>query len=197
MKLGGDVMKGDEVTILLDRIESVKTFLNKGCDVDKVIKDKNLSAARVNIKDNITKICVYEKGNLKQEIDVSIGLEEFKIDDDNKIVYINEEIRDLGRLYGLNLTVGDTVDVNKVRGLCKILVKVITAAINLNDYSWGFSRLIVGGNELFENDYRPNKIIITGFTSDDIVEDNQYDNLFKNKNIAPILYQEINNYSIV
>lgn len=189
-------MKYENVNVLVDITKSMKTFLSNKQDMDQMIRDKNMSIARLNIYDDITKICVYEKGILKQEVCIGIGKNQVKIDKDNKISYISNDIRDLGRLYGFNLSIGDEINIDEIRGLCKILANVIKASINLNDYSWGFSKLIVGGKELLENDYRPNKIIITGFSSNEVL--NQSDSeVFENGNIASLLYEEISNYNEV
>ena len=67
--------------------------------------------------------------------------------------------------------------------------------IHLNDYSWGFSKMVINGGKSFEEDFSPNIIIFTGIASKYIFADKQED-VFMDGNLGMLLYQEINNCNI-
>ena len=64
-------------------------------------------------------------------------------------------------------------NVEKIRGLCKILANIMITTIHMNDYSWGFSKMVIKGKKSFEQDFCPNLIIFTGIASKYIFNKNE------------------------
>ena len=191
-------MKDKFVNIVIDKNEGSRFLVSDDRSIDTVdlSNDKQTSIARINIKDDITTVCRYENGESKGTISLNIGKEQVKIDSSsNKITYVDNNIRDLARLYSIDLNEGETTDVEKIRGLCKILADIMITTIHLSDYSWGFSKMVINGRKSFEEDFSPSIIIFTGIAAKYIFNKNEK-NVFEDGNIGMLLCQEINNYSI-
>ena len=191
-------MKDKFVNIVIDKNEGSRYLVSEDNSIDTVnlSNDKQISIARINIKDDVTTVCLYENGESKGTISLNIGTKQVKIDSNsNKIIYVDKDIRDLARLYSINLNEGETTNVEKIRGLCKILANIMITTIHMNDYSWGFSKMVIKGKKSFEQDFCPNLIIFTGIASKYIFNKNE-ENVFADGNIGMLLCQEINNYSI-
>ena len=133
-------MKDKFVNIVIDKNEGSRFLVSEDNSIDTVnlSNDKQISIARINIKDDVTTVCLYENGESKGTISLNIGTKQVKIDSNsNKIIYVDKDIRDLARLYSINLNEGETTNVEKIRGLCKILANIMITTIHMNDYSWG------------------------------------------------------------
>lgn len=190
-------MNNKFVSIVIDKEEGSRFLVSDDRSIDTVdlSNDKQTSIARINIKDDITTVCRYENGESKGTISLNIGKEQVKIDSSsNKITYVDNNIRDLARLYSIDLNEGETTDVEKIRGLCKILADIMITTIHLSDYSWGFSKMVINGRRSFEEDFSPSIIIFTGIAAKYIFNKNEK-NVFEDGNIGMLLCQEINNYS--
>ena len=190
-------MNNKFVSIVIDKEEGSRFLVSDDRSIDTVdlSNDKQTSIARINIKDDITTVCRYENGESKGTISLNIGKEQVKIDSSsNKITYVDNNIRDLARLYSIDLNEGETTDVEKIRGLCKILADIMITTIHLSDYSWGFSKMVINGRKSFEEDFSPSIIIFTGIAAKYIFNKNEK-NVFEDGNIGMLLCQEINNYS--
>ena len=190
-------MNNKFVSIVIDKEEGSRFLVSDDRSIDTVdlSNDKQISIARINIKDDITTVCRYENGESKGTISLNIGKEQVKIDSSsNKITYVDNNIRDLARLYSIDLNEGETTDVEKIRGLCKILADIMITTIHLSDYSWGFSKMVINGRKSFEEDFTPSIIIFTGIAAKYIFNKNEK-NVFEDGNIGMLLCQEINNYS--
>ena len=190
-------MNNKFVSIVIDKEECSRFLVSDDRSIDTVdlSNDKQTSIARINIKDDITTVCRYENGESKGTISLNIGKEQVKIDSSsNKITYVDNNIRDLARLYSIDLNEGETTDVEKIRGLCKILADIMITTIHLSDYSWGFSKMVINGRKSFEEDFSPSIIIFTGIAAKYIFNKNEK-NVFEDGNIGMLLCQEINNYS--
>ena len=190
-------MNNKFVSIVIDKEEGSRFLVSDDRSIDTVdlSNDKQTSIARINIKDDITTVCRYENGESKGTISLNIGKEQVKIDSSsNKITYVDNNIRDLARLYSIDLNEGETTDVEKIRGLCKILADIMITTIHLSDYSWGFSKMVINGRKSFEEDFSPSIIIFTGIAPKYIFNKNEK-NVFEDGNIGMLLCQEINNYS--
>ena len=190
-------MNNKFVSIVIDKEEGSRFLVSDDRSIDTVdlSNDKQTSIARINIKDDITTVCRYENGESKGTISLNIGKEQVKIDSSsNKITYVDNNIRDLARLYSIDLNEGETTDVEKIRGLCKILADIMITTIHLSDYSWGFSKMVINGRKTFEEDFSPSIIIFTGIAAKYIFNKNEK-NVFEDGNIGMLLCQEINNYS--
>ena len=200
MFLGGKIMNEKFVNMVIDKSEGSR-FLVSDKSIDTInlsnlSSDRQTSIARINIKDEVTTVCLYQNGKSKGTISLNIGVDQVKIDSNsNTITYLNNDIRDLARLYNINLQEGEITDVDKIRGLCKILADIMITTIHLNDYSWGFSKMVINGGKSFEEDFSPNIIIFTGIASKYIFADKQED-AFIDGNLGMLLYQEINNCNI-
>ncbi len=193
----GKIMNNKFVSIVIDKEEGSRFLVSDDRSIDTVdlSNDKQTSIARINIKDDITTVCRYENGESKGTISLNIGKEQVKIDSSsNKITYVDNNIRDLARLYSIDLNEGETTDVEKIRGLCKILADIMITTIHLSDYSWGFSKMVINGRKSFEEDFSPSIIIFTGIAAKYIFNKNEK-NVFEDGNIGMLLCQEINNYS--
>lgn len=190
-------MNNKFVSIVIDKEEGSRFLVSDDRSIDTVdlSNEKQTSIARINIKDDITTVCRYENGESKGTISLNIGKEQVKIDSSsNKITYVDNNIRDLARLYSIDLNEGETTDVEKIRGLCKILADIMITTIHLSDYSWGFSKIVINGRKSFEEDFSPSIIIFTGIAAKYIFNKNEK-NVFEDGNIGMLLCQEINNYS--
>ena len=190
-------MNNKFVSIVIDKEEGSRFLVSDDRSIDTVdlSNDKQTSIARINIKDDITTVCRYENGESKGTISLNIGKEQVKIDSSsNKITYVDNNIRDLARLYSIDLNEGETTDVEKIRGLCKILADIMITTIHLSYYSWGFSKMVINGRKSFEEDFSPSIIIFTGIAAKYIFNKNEK-NVFEDGNIGMLLCQEINNYS--
>ena len=190
-------MNNKFISIVIDKEEGSRFLVSDDRSIDTVdlSNDKQTSIARINIKDDITTVCRYENGESKGTISLNIGKEQVKIDSSsNKITYVDNNIRDLARLYSIDLNEGETTDVEKIRGLCKILADIMITTIHLSDYSWGFSKIVINGRKSFEEDFSPSIIIFTGIAAKYIFNKNEK-NVFEDGNIGMLLCQEINNYS--
>ena len=190
-------MNNKFVSMVIDKEEGSRFLVSDDRSIDTVdlSNDKQTSIARINIKDDITTVCRYENGESKGTISLNIGKEQVKIDSSsNKITYVDNNIRDLARLYSIDLNEGETTDVEKIRGLCKILADIMITTIHLSDYSWGFSKMVINGRKSFEEDFSPSIIIFTGIAAKYIFNKNEK-NVFEDGNIGMLLCQEINNYS--
>lgn len=190
-------MNNKFVSIVIDKEEGSRFLVSDDRSIDTVdlSNDKQTSIARINIKDDITTVCRYENGESKGTISLNIGKEQVKIDSSsNKITYVDNNIRDLARLYSIDLNEGETTDVEKIRGLCKILADIMITTIHLSDYSWGFLKMVINGRKSFEEDFSPSIIIFTGIAAKYIFNKNEK-NVFEDGNIGMLLCQEINNYS--
>lgn len=190
-------MNNKFVSIVIDKEEGSRFLVSDDRSIDTVdlSNDKQTSIARINIKDDITTVCRYENGESKGTISLNIGKEQVKIDSSsNKITYVDNNIRDLARLYSIDLNEGETTDVEKIRGLCKILADIMITTIHLSDYSWGFSKMVINGRKSFEEDFSPSIIIFTGIAAKYIFNKNEK-NVFEDGDIGMLLCQEINNYS--
>ena len=190
-------MNNKFVSIVIVKEEGSRFLVSDDRSIDTVdlSNDKQTSIARINIKDDITTVCRYENGESKGTISLNIGKEQVKIDSSsNKITYVDNNIRDLARLYSIDLNEGETTDVEKIRGLCKILADIMITTIHLSDYSWGFSKIVINGRKSFEEDFSPSIIIFTGIAAKYIFNKNEK-NVFEDGNIGMLLCQEINNYS--
>lgn len=190
-------MNNKFVSIVIDKEEGSRFLVSDDRSIDTVdlSNDKQTSIARINVKDDITTVCRYENGESKGTISLNIGKEQVKIDSSsNKITYVDNNIRDLARLYSIDLNEGETTDVEKIRGLCKILADIMITTIHLSDYSWGFSKMVINGRKSFEEDFSPSIIIFTGIAAKYIFNKNEK-NVFEDGNIGMLLCQEINNYS--
>ena len=190
-------MNNKFVSIVIDKEEGSRFLVSDDRSIDTVdlSNDKQTSIARINIKDDITTVCRYENGESKGTISLNIGKEQVKIDSSsNKITYVDNNIRDLARLYSIDLNEGETTDVEKIRGLCKILADIMITTIHLSDYSWGFSKMVINGRKSSEEDFSPSIIIFTGIAAKYIFNKNEK-NVFEDGNIGMLLCQEINNYS--
>lgn len=191
-------MEDKFVNIVIDKNQGSRFLVSQDNSIDTVnlSNDKQISIARINIKDDVTTVCLYKNGKSKGTISLNIGIKQVEIDSNsNKIIYVDNNIRDLARLYSINLTKGETTNVEKMRTLCKILADIMITTIHMNDYSWGFSKMIINGKKSFEQDFSPNLIIFTGIASKYIFNKNDKD-VFADGNIGMLLCQEINNYSI-
>ena len=136
-------MNNKFVSIVIDKEEGSRFLVSDDRSIDTVdlSNDKQTSIARINIKDDITTVCRYENGESKGTISLNIGKEQVKIDSSsNKITYVDNNIRDLARLYSIDLNEGETTDVEKIRGLCKILADIMITTIHLSDYKNGHKR---------------------------------------------------------
>ena len=178
-------MNNKFVSIVIDKEEGSRFLVSDDRSIDTVdlSNDKQTSIARINIKDDITTVCRYENGESKGTISLNIGKEQVKIDSSsNKITYVDNNIRDLARLYSIDLNEGET------------LADIMITTIHLSDYSWGFSKMVINGRKSFEEDFSPSIIIFTGIAAKYIFNKNEK-NVFEDGNIGMLLCQEINNYS--
>ena len=102
-------MNNKFVSIVIDKEEGSRFLVSDDRSIDTVdlSNDKQTSIARINIKDDITTVCRYENGESKGTISLNIGKEQVKIDSSsNKITYVDNNIRDLARLYSIDLNEG-------------------------------------------------------------------------------------------
>lgn len=185
------------VNMVIDKSKGSKFLVSdESIDVVNLSKDRETSIARINIKDEVTTVCLYQNGKSKGIISLNIGVDKVKIDSNNNtITYLDKDIKDLARLYDINLQEGEITDIDKIRYLCKILAHIMITAIHLSDYSWGVSKMVINGKKSFEGDFLPKIIIFTGIASKYIFTDKKED-VFVDGNLGMLLYQEINNYDI-
>ena len=198
MFLGGKNMDEKFVNIVIDKDKGSRFLVSEDNSIDTIglSNDRQTSIARINIKDEVTTVCLYHNGESKGTISLNIGKNQVKIDSNSKVItHLDNGIRDLARLYSIDLQEGEVTDVKKIKELCRILANVMITTIHLNDYSWGFSKMVINGRRSIEEDFSPNIIIFTGIASKYIFDDKEED-AFMDGNIGMLLYQAINDYNI-
>ena len=87
-------MKDKFVNIVIDKNEGSRFLISEDNSIDTVnlSNDKQISIARINIKDDVTTVCLYENGESKGTISLNIGTKQVKIDSNsNKIIYVDKD----------------------------------------------------------------------------------------------------------
>ncbi len=106
----------------------------KGAGSDKISETEGITVANLDIGGGTTNIAVFGKGRLLGVSCLDIGGRLIKIEH-NKIIYIYEKIKKLAKCNGINIEVGDTVDLVKLNKICDLMAEELVMAIGLLEES--------------------------------------------------------------
>ena len=161
----------------------------KGAGAQSYSKEHSTSVVNLDIGGGTTNIALFVRGDIVDTGCLDIGGRLIKMDSNNRIIYIAPKIEKLIKEKSIDINVGDTATVNKLKPVVKEMVDLIKESLFLEDKSKLFDMIVT--NKSIKNIEKISCISFSGGVADYIYNNEEIDNYFKYNDIGILLGQEI------
>lgn len=170
-------------------LESVLS--GRGAGADTFAKEKRTTVANIDVGGGTSNIAVFDHGQLVGTTCLDIGGRLIKVDKETKkITYIYTKIRELARIHGIQIEVGDTADVLKLRKICWWMADLIGQSLHLSPKDAFYSNIFTNQGQGLKAGVTPKAVTFSGGVADYIYQQGDED-IFKYGDIGIILGEEI------
>ena len=161
----------------------------KGAGAQSYSKEHSTSVVNLDIGGGTTNIALFVRGDIVDTGCLDIGGRLIKMDSNNRVIYIAPKIEKLIKEKSIDINVGDTATVNKLKPVVKEMVDLIKESLFLEDKSKLFDMIVT--NKSIKNIEKISCISFSGGVADYIYNNEEIDNYFKYNDIGILLGQEI------
>ncbi len=166
----------------------------KGAGAQSYSKEHSTSVVNLDIGGGTTNLALFVRGDLMDTGCLDIGGRLVKMDSNNKIIYIAPKIEKLIKEKSIDLNLGDTATVNKLRPVVKEMVELIKETLFLKDKDKLFDMIVT--NKTIKNYGNINCVSFSGGVADYIYNEEEINDYFKYNDIGILLGYEIKNSDI-
>lgn len=103
----------------------------KGAGSDQLSKERNQVVANIDIGGGTSNIVVFDRGQTISTGCLDVGGRLVKMDKNEKIIYINEKVKQIIKEENLKIEIGQKADVKSLTELAKILVNQLEIALGI------------------------------------------------------------------
>lgn len=135
----------------------------KGSGSAAFSKERLTTVANLDIGGGTTNIAIFKDGEAIDTGCLDIGGRLIKVENE-KIVYISEKVKKLSKSIGVEINVGDTADVRKIKLITDRMVKLLEEAVGIKPISDDLEYMIT--NKDLKRDYKIEYISFTGGVAD-------------------------------
>ena len=161
----------------------------KGAGAQSYSKEHSTSVVNLDIGGGTTNIALFVRGDIVDTGCLDIGGRLIKMDSNNRVIYIAPKIEKLIKEKSIDINVGDTATVNKLKPVVKEMVDLIKESLFLEDKSKLFDMIVT--NKSIKNIEKISCISFSGGVADYIYNNEEIDNYFKYNDIGILLGEEI------
>lgn len=169
-------------------LESVLSARGAGADFMSA-EDSNV-IANIDIGGGTSNIAVFKKGNLLATSCLDIGGRLVKVEN-GRISYIYTKISELAAKHGINIKVGDSVNMRDIEKLSDIMAKQLAMAVGLIPKDEFHAFLYTNDGKAISEDIKIDGIMFSGGVADIIYNPSSADE-FRYNDIGPVLGRKIN-----
>lgn len=166
----------------------------KGAGAQTYSKEHSTSVVNLDIGGGTTNLALFVRGDVKDTGCLDIGGRLIKMDSNNRIIYIAPKIERLIKDKNIELEVGDTATVNKLKPVVKEMVELIKESLFLKPQSNLLDIIVT--NKTISNNEKISYVSFSGGVADYIYNEEKIDDYFKYNDIGILLGQEIKNSDI-
>ncbi len=166
----------------------------KGAGAQSYSKEHSTSVVNLDIGGGTTNLALFVRGDLMDTGCLDIGGRLVKMDSNNKIIYIAPKIEKLIKEKSIDLNLGDTATVNKLRPVVKEMVELIKETLFLKDKDKLFDMIVT--NKTIKNYGNISCVSFSGGVADYIYIEEEINDYFKYNDIGILLGYEIKNSDI-
>jgi len=166
----------------------------KGAGAQSYSKEHSTSVVNLDIGGGTTNLALFVRGDLMDTGCLDIGGRLVKMDSNNKIIYIAPKIEKLIKEKSIDLNLGDTATVNKLRPVVKEMVELIKETLFLKDKDKLLDMIVT--NKTIKNYGNISCVSFSGGVADYIYNEEEIDDYFKYNDIGILLGNEIKNSDI-
>ncbi len=166
----------------------------KGAGAQSYSKEHSTSVVNLDIGGGTTNLALFVRGDLMDTGCLDIGGRLVKMDSNNKIIYIAPKIEKLIKEKNIDLNLGDTATVNKLRPVVKEMVELIKETLFLKDKDKLFDMIVT--NKTIKNYGNISCVSFSGGVADYIYNEEEINDYFKYNDIGILLGYEIKNSDI-
>lgn len=167
----------------------------KGAGAHIYSKENFKTVANVDIGGGTSNISVFKNGDVKETGCLDIGGRLIKLDENKKIIYINEKIQQIIQMKGLNLKVGDIATYENIKPIADIMTSIIEESVGVRPKS-NLLDIAITNKNISDN---PNIecLSFSGGVANYIYNDEPIDDYFKFNDIGIILGESIKNSTLL
>lgn len=166
----------------------------KGAGAQVYSKEHSTSVVNLDIGGGTTNLALFVRGDLKDTGCLDIGGRLIKMDTNNRIIYIAPKIEKLINRKNIDLNVGDTATVNKLKPVVQELVELLKECLFLQDKSDLLEMIIT--NKTIKNTEKISCVSFSGGVADYIYSNEKIDDYFKYNDMGILLGKEIKDSDI-
>lgn len=168
-------------------LESVLS--GRGAGADTFSEENRNTVANLDIGGGTTNISVFHKGNLLGVTCLDIGGRLIKVEN-GKIIYIYSKIEELAKLNGIELKVGEQVDVEKLKCVCNLMAQELKSSLNLGGGPQCYQNLYTNQGKSLDKDISINAVTLSGGVANYVYDPTDKD-VFKYGDIGILLGKAI------
>lgn len=135
----------------------------KGSGAAAFSKERLTTVANLDIGGGTTNIAIFKDGEAIDTGCLDIGGRLIKVENE-KIVYISEKVKKLSKSIGVEINVGDTADIGKIKLITDSMAKLLEEAVGIKPISDDLEYMIT--NKDLKRDYKIEYISFTGGVAD-------------------------------
>lgn len=174
------------------------TLSGLGAKADIISKENRVTITNIDIGGGTSNISYFENGDIKGVTCLDIGGRLIKVDTiTNKITYIYHKIKKLAKINGIEINVGDDIDINKINRITEVMGDIILQAINLKERCEQFNFFITNDEKPLDIEYKPEGVSFSGGVGHCIYNDEITNDIFKYGDVGILLARNILNNKIL
>lgn len=163
----------------------------RGAGADKLSKERRKVVANLDVGGGTSNLAVYDRGRLLGVACLDIGGRLIKVDQ-GKITYIYKKTQELAKRNGIDINVGDSVDVSKIRKTCALMADLLGQSLHIVSHGDYYDKIFTNDAKGLKEDIKVDAVTFSGGVADYVY--NKADNdLFKYGDIGILLGEAIVN----
>jgi ethanolamine utilization protein EutA len=163
----------------------------RGAGADKLSEDERTCICNLDIGGGTSNLAVFRRGSLIGTCCLDIGGRLIKVNN-GKITYIYTKTEEMAKKHGLDMHVGDTADVNKIRKLCDIMAEQLAMAVGISEKDSEHAGLYTNDGDPMSLDHNVEGVTFSGGVADIVYNPQPGSDPFRYGDIGPILGDAIN-----
>lgn len=168
-------------------LESVLS--GRGAGTDKLSEDNRNTVANLDVGGGTTNIAVFYKNRLMGVTCLDVGGRLIKVEN-GRISYIYTKTQELAKRNGIDIKVGDTADVEKLRKVCALMAELVTQSLHLAPKGDYYDKIFTNDGKGLREDLKIDAVTFSGGVADYVYNEAQGD-LFRYGDVGILLGQEI------
>jgi ethanolamine utilization protein EutA len=163
----------------------------RGAGADKLSEDERTCICNLDIGGGTSNLAVFRRGSLQGTCCLDIGGRLIKVNN-GKITYIYTKTEEMAKRHGVEMHVGDTADVNKIRKLCDVMAEQLAMAVGISEKDAEHAGLYTNDGDPMELDHNVEGVTFSGGVADIVYNPQAGADPFRYGDIGPILGDAIN-----